>query len=57
MRFWKFFLPLLATSLCFAAQSDRISGAIDSSQMVALAGSVHGLAQPQFDQGAVDGVS
>jgi subtilase family serine protease len=54
MRFWKFLLPLLATSLCFAAQPNRISGPIDSSQMVALSGSVHGLAQPQFDQGAVE---
>jgi hypothetical protein len=54
MRSWKFLLPLLATSLCFAAQSDRITGTIDSSQMVALSGDVHGLAQPRFDLGRAD---
>ncbi len=54
MRPWKFLLPLLATSLCFAAQPDRITGPIDSSQMVTLPGRVHRLAQPQYDQGAVE---
>jgi hypothetical protein len=53
MRSWKFLLPLLASSLCFAAQPDRIAGAIDSSQMVALPGNVHRMAQPQYDQGPV----
>ena len=55
MRSWKLFLPLLASTLCFAAQSDRIAGPIDSSQMVALTGNVHGLAQPRFDLGRADG--
>ena len=41
MRFWKFPLPLLASTLCFAAQSDRITGPIDSSQMVVLPGHVN----------------
>jgi subtilase family serine protease len=54
MRSWKFLLPLLATSLCFAAQPDRITGPIDSSQMVPLSGHVHPLAKPQFDQGPVE---
>jgi subtilase family serine protease len=54
MRSWKFVLPLLASSLCFAAQSDRITSPIDSSQMVALKGSVHGLAQSRFDLGRTD---
>ncbi|MGB7602479.1 MAG: S53 family peptidase, partial [Candidatus Sulfotelmatobacter sp.] len=54
MRSWKFLLPLLASSLCFAAQPDRITGPIDSSQMVALKGNVHRLAQPQYDQGLVE---
>ncbi|MGA6981891.1 MAG: protease pro-enzyme activation domain-containing protein [Candidatus Sulfotelmatobacter sp.] len=54
MRPWKFFLPLLASSLCFAAQPDRITGPINSSQTVALSGNVHRLAKPQFDQGLVE---
>lgn len=54
MRSWKFLLPLLASSLCFAAQPDRITGPIDSSQMVPLAKSLHPKAQPQYDQGAVN---
>ncbi|MGB0006893.1 MAG: S53 family peptidase [Candidatus Sulfotelmatobacter sp.] len=55
MRSWKFLLPLLASSLCFAAQPDRITGPIDSSQMVPLKGNVHGLAQSRFDLGRTDG--
>ncbi len=55
MRSWKLLLPLLASTLCFAAQSDRITGPIDSSQMVVLTGNVHGLAQPRFDLGRADG--
>ena len=55
MRSWKFFLPLLASSLCFAAQPDRITAPIDSSQHVLLKGDVHGLAQPRFDLGRTDG--
>ena len=54
MRSWKFVLPLLASSLCFAAQPDRIPGTINSSQVVALARSLHPKAQPQYDQGLVD---
>ncbi|MGC2648670.1 MAG: protease pro-enzyme activation domain-containing protein, partial [Candidatus Sulfotelmatobacter sp.] len=54
MRSWKFLLPLLASSLCFAAQPDRIPGPIDSSQMVPLKGNVHGLAQSRFDLGRTD---
>lgn len=54
MRSWKFLLPLLATSLCFAAQPDRITGAINSGQMVALARSLHPKAKPEYDQGPVD---
>lgn len=55
MRFWKCLLLVLAPTLCVAAQSDRITGPIDSSQMVTLKGNVHGLAQPQFDLGRSDG--
>jgi pro-kumamolisin-like protein/Big-like domain-containing protein len=55
MRPWKFLLPLLASTLCFAAQPDRITGAIDSSQMVDVRGNVHGLAQARFDLGRTDG--
>ncbi len=54
MRSWKFLLPLLATSLCFAAQPDRITGAINSGQMVALPRSLHPKAKPEYDQGMVD---
>jgi len=54
MRFWKFLLPLIFTSLSFAAQPDRIAGPIDSSQMIALKGNVHHMAQPQYDQGPVE---
>ena len=54
MRSWKFILPFLASSLCFAAQSDRITSPIDSSQVVPLAKSLHPKAQPQYDMGAVD---
>jgi hypothetical protein len=52
MRFWKFLLPLLATTLCFA-QQDRIAGPIDSSQMVTLPGHLNRNAKPQYDQGPV----
>jgi hypothetical protein len=55
MRSWKFLLPLLASTLCFAAQPDRITGTIDSSQMVTLPGRIHRMALPQYDQGPVDG--
>jgi subtilase family serine protease len=54
MRSWKLLLPLLASTLCFAQQPDRIAGPINSSQMVALTGNVHGFAQPRFDLGRTD---
>ena len=55
MRSWKFFLPLLASSLCFAAQPDRITSPIVSSQTVQLKGNMHGLAQARFDLGRTEG--
>lgn len=55
MRSWKLLLPLLASTLCLAQQPDRVASTIDSSQMVALTGNVHGLAQPRFDLGRADG--
>jgi hypothetical protein len=54
MRFCKLLLPLLASTLCFAAQPDRIAGRIDSSPSVPLARSLHRKALPQYDQGPVD---
>ena len=42
------------SNLAFAAAPDRITDAIDVSQMVELARSVHPKAQPQYDQGAID---
>jgi subtilase family serine protease len=54
MQFWKLAVPLLASTLCFATQSDRITGPIDSSQTVVLVKSHHPNAQPKFDLGVVD---
>jgi subtilase family serine protease len=54
MRSWKFVLPLLASSLCFAAQPDRITSPIDSSQLVPLASGVRGLSHPGSDLGRTD---
>ncbi len=54
MRSWKLLLPLLASTLCFAAQPDRITGTINSSQMVALPRSVNPKAKPRYDQGPVE---
>jgi subtilase family serine protease len=54
MRSWKFVLPLLASSLCFAAQPDRIISPIDSSQLVPLASGVRGLSHPGSDLGRTD---
>ena len=54
MRFWKLLLPLLASTLCLAAQSDRITGPIDSGQMATLPGHVNRNAKPQYDQGQVE---
>ena len=55
MRSWKLLLPLLASTLCLAQQPDRITAPINSSQMVALTGNVHSLAQQRFDLGLADG--
>jgi len=54
MRSWKFLLPLLASTVCFAAQPNRIPGLIEVGQRVTLPRSVHPKAQEQFDQGPVD---
>ena len=54
MRFWRFLLPLIASTLCFAAQADRIAGTIDSGQMVTLPGRIHHQALPQYDQGRIE---
>jgi subtilase family serine protease len=45
---------LICSTLSFAAAPDRITGAIDSSQMIELARSLHPKAQPQYDQGVID---
>ena len=56
MRVLKTFLLSLASTLCLAqSPADRLTGPIDSSQLVALKGNVHGMARPGFDQGRVDG--
>jgi subtilase family serine protease len=54
MRFWKLLLPLLASTLSFAAPADRIAGTIDSRQRIPLPGQIHHKAQPQYDQGQVE---
>jgi subtilase family serine protease len=54
MRRCKLLLLLVAPSLCFAAQQDRITGTIDASQKVVLSGSVHPLATAEYDQGAIE---
>jgi hypothetical protein len=46
---------VLFSSLSYAVTPDRITGAIDSSQMVPIQGNVHGLARPGSDIGRVDG--
>ena len=55
MRSWKFLLPFLASTLCLAAQPDRLAGPIDSAQKMPLTGNVHGFAQPRFEIGRTDG--
>ena len=45
---------IVFSSLSYAAQADRIKGSVFGGRRVALAGNVHRLAIPQFDQGAVD---
>lgn len=54
MRFCKLLLPLLASTLAFATQPDRITRPIDGSQTVTLAGHVAPQAQAQYDQGPVE---
>jgi subtilase family serine protease len=59
MRFVKSIFPALLMASCFssvssAAVPDRITAEINSSEMVALKGNVHGLAQPRFDLGRAD---
>jgi subtilase family serine protease len=59
MRIVKRFLPAvlsiaILSSVTYAAAPDRISGPIDSSQMIELTGHVSLLARPQFDQGPVE---
>jgi hypothetical protein len=46
---------ICAATLSFAEAPDRITGAIDSSKMVPLPSQVQHRAQPQYDQGRVDG--
>ena len=53
MRFLKLLLPLLGSTLCFAAQADRIAGNVESSQMVPLVGQTNHKVKPQYDQGRV----
>jgi subtilase family serine protease len=54
MRFRKLLLLFFASNLCFAAQADRIAAPISGSQMIALQGNIHGLAQAEYDQGRAD---
>jgi subtilase family serine protease len=54
MRSWKLVVLLLAPSLAFAAQADRIAGPVDSGRKTALADSIHPLASPEYDQGVVE---
>jgi hypothetical protein len=46
---------ICAATLSFAEAPDRIAGTIDASKMVPLSSQVQRSAQPQFDQGRVDG--
>jgi hypothetical protein len=59
MRFAKSVLPALLlaslfSSLSYAVSPDRISGTIDSANVVVLKGHVSPFARPQFDQGPVE---
>jgi subtilase family serine protease len=54
MRSLKLLLPLLASTLCFAQPADRITGHIDSSQMIRLPGHADPRALPQYDQGSIE---
>src|SRR5579864_3437704 len=48
-------LLILLPALAFALQPDRITAPLDSAQVTALRGNVHGLARPQSDLGRSDG--
>jgi len=55
MRTWQVLaLSLLTSTLGFAQQPDRVTGAIAAGQMVALAGQVNHRVKPQYDQGPVE---
>jgi subtilase family serine protease len=59
MRFVKSIFPALLMASCISSVSyatvpDRITAEINASEMVALKGNVHGLAQPRFDLGRAD---
>jgi hypothetical protein len=54
MRAWKLLLSLLASTLCFAQQPDRIAAPINSAQMVALQNHVSPLAQSRYELGLID---
>ncbi|MFZ0868179.1 MAG: protease pro-enzyme activation domain-containing protein [Candidatus Sulfotelmatobacter sp.] len=54
MRSLKLLLPLLASTVCFAGQTDRIPGAIDSSEMVTLQNHVSPFAQLRYEQGLIE---
>src|SRR5271169_5396595 len=54
MRICKLLLPLLASTLAFAAQPDRIPASINASQTVILAGHVPLQAQSKYDAGPVE---
>jgi len=45
---------LILSAAALSAQPNRITGRVDASRTRALQGSLHHLAQPQFDRGAVD---
>ena len=47
-------LALASASVLFAGPADRVTGRIDASRVHVLPGSVHRLATPQSDRGAVD---
>ncbi len=59
MRTFRSLLCLIAasallTAICLAEAPDRITGAIDSGQMVPLRGQIHRRAKPQYDVGRVE---
>ena len=59
MRIVKSIVPALLmaslfSTMSYAAVPNRITGEINPSQMAAVKGNVHGLAQPRFDLGRTD---